>query len=157
MVKWNRIHTIISEAVKEFLMDDLIIKAQHGDDKAFYELLSLNRDLEKKQIVKAPDDKVHLKELYFDESSLSMLIELEKDPKYANIAYGSEFLSWQGWDKIKQELKSEQYSLRTNDNSTYNEYYYKFTFDSPIQGPVRFDISDYPNRLIEGFEVQILP
>ena len=25
-------------------MDDLIIKAQHGDDKAFYELLSLNRD-----------------------------------------------------------------------------------------------------------------
>ena len=46
--------------------------------------------------------------------------------------------------------------IRSGDGSSFMEYDYKYTFDKPIKSPVRFMISDYPNKIEKEFEVNIL-
>jgi hypothetical protein len=105
--------------------------------------------------LKAPDEKVRLKELELGKTSLSMILQLEKLPNQINQTY--EFLSWTAKDNNNQDLQRERDGRGSSENYDYVEYDYEYTFDDPLQGPVRFEISDYPNRIEKAFEVQILP
>jgi hypothetical protein len=112
-------------------------------------------DLDSKRILRAPDEKTRLKELSLGKTSLSMIIELNTQPDWGGASY--EFLSWIGKDGLLQELKRESEGRTTGREQAYVEYYYKYSFLKPLKSPLRFKISDYPNKIEKQFEVIILP
>jgi hypothetical protein len=83
-----------------------------------------------------------------------MIIQLELEAIHNDTVH--EFLSWIARDSSNQELCREMTGIRSGDGSSFMEYDYKYTFDKPIKSPVRFMISDYPNKIEKEFEVNIL-
>jgi len=110
-------------------------------------------DLDNKKILKAPDEKVKLKELKLEEKSLAITLKLDNLPDLGSDTH--EFLYWSGFDSSNQELRREKEGRLTGEN--YTEYEYEYTFDTPVKGPVKIAIADYPNRVEKEFRVSILP
>lgn len=111
-------------------------------------------DLDGNGLIKAPDEKLQLKELKLGDKSLFVSFKLGSIPPSGSY---TEFLSWNGFDGSNQELRREKEGRFTRENQDYMEYDYEYTFEMPVKSPVRFPVIDYPNRIEKEFQVPILP
>ncbi|NJD01065.1 MAG: DUF4179 domain-containing protein [Ruminiclostridium sp.] len=109
-------------------------------------------DLKNKKFIKAPDDKLTLTDIKYEDNKIAFFYKLET--KNSNHSYN--VFTTNAFDSNMVELNSVSSGDSTADEHGIQEGNMVFEYTSPLSGPITFTLTDYPNSISSPFRIDVI-
>jgi Family of unknown function (DUF5643)/Domain of unknown function (DUF4179) len=105
------------------------------------------------KLLKAPDDRIALKDVWNGEGTLVLRVDFTNEQMDRSMGYS--LLHYEAKDAGGKKLDLFESGMGTANEHGIDEQFYKYKYSGKLDGPLYFLISDYPERIQEAFKVRI--